>query len=185
MPNGVTAGSRSDTSRPGLKQIFGCRFEKLRPCGAVQPRQKFFQLEKYRHAVVNAAGELGGCGHDQHAAALTVVGPRRDNKGLRSDGGRLLRRRHRLYRRSGSRAARLRLRRGTAGAPYWSAWFEQRYLFRSRIPQARDSPVAMHSPTTSRRCCVRCRLGVCQLGHCTLIPGRLRWPGTFLRLAAP
>jgi hypothetical protein len=73
MPNGVTAGSRSDTSRPGLKQIFGCRFEKLRPCGAVQPRPKILRLEKHRHAVVNAAGELVGCGHDQRAAALTVV----------------------------------------------------------------------------------------------------------------
>jgi hypothetical protein len=180
MPNGVTAGSRSDTSRPGLKQIFGCRFEKLRPCGAVQPRPKILRLEKHRHAVVNAAG-----GHDQRAAALTVVVLDVTTKASVATAGDFF---DVIIDCTGDQAAMQR-GFGFVGARralrIWSAWFEQRYLFGPRIPQAQDSPVARDSRTTSRRCCVRCRLSVCQLGDCTLIPGRLRWPGTFPRLAAP
>jgi hypothetical protein len=41
--------------RPDLKQLFGCRLEKLRPCGAVQPSPKILRLQKERYAVVNTA----------------------------------------------------------------------------------------------------------------------------------
>jgi hypothetical protein len=41
--------------RPDLKHLFGCRLEKLRPCGAVQPSRKILRLQKDRYAVVNTA----------------------------------------------------------------------------------------------------------------------------------
>src|SRR5947209_6247523 len=45
----------------------GKQSEKLRPCGAVEPSRIFLWLQKDRHAVVNAAGELVGRGYDQRA----------------------------------------------------------------------------------------------------------------------